>query len=88
MDLRTNGEAGLQEKVEGRKKTMKYIKISHYMKKPMCYYCTRLLDREGASVQDKSIVLLAGCTVYQFSCNSMQEGTDEDTCKTEARWIL
>jgi len=84
MDMTTNGEDGLQKTVEGRKKTMKYIKISYSMKRPMCYYCARLFDRKGAWVQDKPIVLLAGCTVYQFSCNSMQEGTDEDTCKTEA----
>jgi hypothetical protein len=57
MDMTINGEDGLQETVDGRKKTVKYIKISYSMKRPMCYYCARLFDREGASVQDKSIVL-------------------------------
>jgi len=86
--MTTNGKDGFQETVEGRKKTMEYIKISYSMKRPMCYYCAILFDREGAWVQDKSFVLLAGCTVYQFGCNSMQEGTDEYACKTESGWIL
>ena len=77
--MTTNGEDGLQETVEGRKKTMKYINISYSMKRPMCYYCARLFDRERAWVQDKSSVSFADFTVYQFSCISLQEGTDKDT---------
>ena len=79
MDMTTNGEDGLQETMEGQKKTMKYIKILYSTKNPMCYYCARLFGREGAWVQDGSTVLIVVLTVYQFSCNSLQEGNDKVT---------
>jgi hypothetical protein len=53
----------------------------------MCYFCAKLLDTEGAWVQDKSNIIPLDFKIFHFSGDSFQKGTEDDTGKTKAECI-